>query len=66
MMVSVISSPATVAMVPLQDVLELDDASRMNVPGVSEGNWSWQATQEQLDASRARLRRLAEQTGRMA
>ena len=57
-------SSATVAMAPLQDILGLDDASRMNVPGVSEGNWSWQATQEQLDASRDRLRKLAEECGR--
>ena len=61
-----LNSSATVAMVPLQDVLGLDDASRMNVPGVSEGNWSWQATQEQLDASRERLFRLAKECGRFA
>ena len=61
-----LASKATVAMVPLQDVLGLDDRDRMNVPGVSEGNWSWQATSEQLDASRERLRRLAEESGRLA
>ena len=59
-----LATKATVAMVPLQDVLGLDDASRMNVPGVSEGNWSWQATQEQVDASRDYLRRLAEESDR--
>jgi 4-alpha-glucanotransferase len=61
-----LASSATVAMVPLQDVLGLDDASRMNVPGVSEGNWSWQATSEQLEASAERLHRLAEESGRLA
>ena len=60
-----LGSEATVAMVPLQDVLGLDDASRMNVPGVSEGNWSWQATSEQLEASQERLRRLAEESHRL-
>ena len=56
---------ATVAMVPLQDVLGLDDSARMNVPGVSEGNWSWRATSEQLEASRDRLRTLAQESGRL-
>jgi 4-alpha-glucanotransferase len=60
-----LGSDATVAMVPLQDVLGLDDASRMNVPGVSEGNWSWQATSEQLEASQERLRKLAEESHRL-
>ncbi len=60
-----LASRATVAMAPLQDVLGLDDRDRMNVPGVSEGNWSWQATSEQLEASRERLRKLAEESGRL-
>ena len=59
-----LNSSATVAMVPLQDVLGLDDSARMNVPGVSEGNWSWRATQEQVDASRERLSALAKECGR--
>ena len=37
----------------------------MNVPGVSEGNWSWRATEEQLQASQERLRKLAEESGRL-
>ena len=60
-----LDSRAKVAMVPLQDVLELDDSARMNVPGVSSGNWSWQATSEQLDASRGRLYKLASDSGRL-
>ena len=60
-----LNSRATVAMVPLQDVLGLDDRDRMNVPGVSEGNWSWRATEEQLVASQDRLRKLAEESGRL-
>ncbi len=46
---SVMSSDAVVAMMPLQDVLGLNDDARMNVPGVASGNWSWQAKEEQLD-----------------
>ena len=60
-----LNSSATVAMVPLQDVLGLDDSDRMNVPGVSEGNWSWRATEEQLVASQEKLRKLAEESGRL-
>ena len=61
-----LASSANVAMVPLQDVLGLDDRDRMNVPGVSEGNWSWQAKAEDLEASREHLRKLAEESGRLA
>ena len=46
---SVIASDAVVAMMPLQDVLGLTDDARMNVPGVAAGNWSWQATEDQLE-----------------
>ncbi len=36
------SSRANLAMVPIQDYLELDnEAGRMNVPSTSQGNWSW-------------------------
>ena len=34
-------SVARVAIVPMQDVLGLGSESRMNMPGVGEGNWSW-------------------------
>ena len=29
------------AIVPMQDVLELDSWARFNKPGVAGGNWSW-------------------------
>jgi 4-alpha-glucanotransferase len=28
--------------IPMQDFLQLDSSHRMNVPGVAEGNWTWQ------------------------
>ncbi len=34
--------------VTLQDVLGLGDEARMNVPGVAEGNWRWQAPPDAL------------------
>ncbi len=36
-----LSSVANIALVPLQDVLGLGSAARMNVPGTPRGNWSW-------------------------
>ena len=36
-----LASPAELAVVPLQDLLELGDEARFNVPGTVEGNWSW-------------------------
>ena len=27
--------------VPLQDLLELGDEARFNIPGTASGNWSW-------------------------
>jgi 4-alpha-glucanotransferase len=34
-------SVANLALVPMQDVLGLDGAHRMNLPGTSAGNWNW-------------------------
>ena len=50
---------APVRVLPLQDVLLLDDAARMNVPGVAEGNWSWQAQAADVQAAAAHLKELA-------
>lgn len=46
---SVLESSCDLAVLPLQDVLLLDDDARMNVPGVPDGNWKWQASQADLD-----------------
>jgi 4-alpha-glucanotransferase len=42
------SSAAALAMVPLQDLLNLGDEARMNVPGRSDGNWGWRCTDDML------------------
>jgi 4-alpha-glucanotransferase len=34
-------SVAHTAIVPLQDVLDLDGGARMNMPGLTDGNWAW-------------------------
>jgi len=44
------SSVAALAMVPLQDVLNLGAEARMNVPGRAEGNWRWRCTEDMLSA----------------
>jgi 4-alpha-glucanotransferase len=42
------SSPAALAMAPLQDVLNLGAEARMNVPGRADGNWRWRCTEAML------------------
>lgn len=61
---SVLGSKNDVAIMPLQDVLGLDDAARMNVPGVAEGNWSWRAAWEDVVAATGRLTQMAQASGR--
>ncbi len=58
-------SAAGLAVVPLQDVLDLGSEARMNVPGVARGNWRFKAPADAFGPERAgRLRDLAERTGR--
>lgn len=45
------SSPAALAVVPLQDVLNLDSCHRMNIPGVATGNWGFRFIWEQWSES---------------
>ena len=42
------SSSAKLAMIPLQDILSLDNKARMNTPSVAKGNWSWRYRQKEL------------------
>jgi 4-alpha-glucanotransferase len=60
------AAPAGLAIVPAQDVLGLGSDSRMNRPGVTEGNWRWRLERGALTPALARrLRRLAERHGRV-
>ena len=36
-----LSSPSRLAVLPIQDILGLDNSARMNVPGKAEGNWKF-------------------------
>lgn len=42
LMRAALASVANLAILPMQDLLELDSAHRMNIPGTGEGNWRWQ------------------------
>ena len=42
------SSVAKMALVPLQDLLELGSDGRMNTPGTPAGNWQWRFTEDQI------------------
>jgi 4-alpha-glucanotransferase len=56
---------ARLAVAPLQDVLGLDSAARMNTPGVLGGNWQWRMQRNALTRKlKNRLARLTLATGR--
>ncbi len=62
---SVMNSIAQLAIVPLQDVLGLGSEARMNVPGTSDGNWTWRFEPRQLTPALAdRLAALTVAAGR--
>lgn len=62
-----LSSPANTAIMPMQDILRLDDQARMNTPATTYGNWSWRMTPEQLDPGLADgLRDLTSTYGRIS
>jgi 4-alpha-glucanotransferase len=61
------SSAAALAVAPLQDLLGLGSASRMNVPGRADGQWRWRCPDDALnDSVWQRLRELTRTTGRLA
>jgi 4-alpha-glucanotransferase len=61
------SSPAALAVAPLQDLLNLGREARMNVPGRAAGNWSWRVTEDMLPLSAFRwLQGLSKTTDRVA
>ena len=42
------ASVATLAVAPMQDILDLGTDARMNYPSRADGNWEWRYTDEQL------------------
>ncbi|MDQ7835178.1 MAG: 4-alpha-glucanotransferase [Humidesulfovibrio sp.] len=43
-----LASPARDAVIPAQDLLDLDAGHRMNIPGTTKGNWGWRLPQDRL------------------
>jgi len=42
------SCRSNLIVIPMQDMLNLDSKSRMNIPGVPTGNWTWKFAWDQL------------------
>ncbi|WP_299576906.1 4-alpha-glucanotransferase [uncultured Sunxiuqinia sp.] len=58
-------SVAELAMMPMQDLLQLDTKGRMNVPGVAAGNWEWRFEWKQIRPARRRfLKQITEKYNR--
>jgi 4-alpha-glucanotransferase len=43
------SSPATLAVAPMQDYLGLGSEARLNIPGTTTNNWRWRVQEGELD-----------------
>jgi len=46
----VLASTANIAIIPMQDLLELNENARMNIPGTPNDNWNWKLTQLNVDS----------------
>ena len=63
---ALLESPADTVIIPLQDLLHLDETHRMNRPGTTGENWTWRLAQRELSRALAgRLHALAEATDRL-
>jgi len=59
-------SPASLSIIPLQDVLGLGSEARMNTPSLHGGNWRWRFDQGRLTSElTAKLAHLAELSDRL-
>ena len=43
-----LATVSRLAVIPIQDLLDLPALSALNQPGTAEGNWQWRYTEEQL------------------
>ena len=59
-------SEASMAIVPLMDILELDDTARLNTPGtVGSPNWEWRLTDlDRLRRYQKRMKKMIQSSGR--
>ena len=51
---AVLASVGVLAVLPAQDILQLGSEARLNKPGTTRGNWTWQLPQHALTADLAR------------
>lgn len=59
-------SPASLSIVPLQDVFGLGSEARMNTPSADNGNWRWRFEENQLEKNHAaKLAQLVELSDRL-
>lgn len=59
-----ISSPAALAVVPIQDLLVLGDEARMNVPSTTSGNWQFRLSRRPSRYHAAVMRRMVKDFNR--
>ena len=65
MIETALASCANLAIIPLQDILSLPEAARMNIPGTATQNWQWRFKTEDLTAGiQTRLKNLSQLYGR--
>lgn len=64
MMQSLSQSVANTVIFPMQDVLGLDGAHRMNTPGRAQGCWTWRFQWHQVQKEAQRLAELTQSHGR--
>ena len=58
-------SAANIAIIPMQDILGLNEEARMNLPATVQGNWKWRYAEEQLTPEiKARLAEMTRIYGR--
>lgn len=63
---AVLNSAADTVIIQMQDVVGLGAESRMNTPGVCDGNWAWRCEQKYLvDEVAEQLREMTQLSGRI-
>lgn len=62
---AVLQSHSCISIIPMQDLLGLDNSARMNIPGEAKGNWTWRMDANALTETLAgKLRELTAQAAR--
>ena len=66
MILYAMSSKASYCIIPLQDILGLNDNSRMNIPGTVGNNWLWRFKKETLtEAIKEKLKLITKEVNRI-